>query len=69
MASTEYSCVEITEAMDCPAVDLCYCGLKARRRLMTQLGREEKGMSHDKYDLGFKHNQILKLLKSVNMVL
>lgn len=36
---------------------------------MTQLGREEKGMRHNEYDLGFKYNRILKSLRSVNRVL
>lgn len=36
---------------------------------MTQLGREEKGIHHNKYNLGFKPSRILKSLRSVNMVL
>lgn len=42
MASAKCSCVEITDAMDRPAVALYYCGLKSQAVADDTAGKEEK---------------------------
>lgn len=44
MASAKCSCVEITDAMDRPAVALYYWGLKSEEVADDTAGKEEKGV-------------------------